>query len=68
MKLLAIVTLLALHASLCLAGNLPRSTPEAQGVSSQSVLAFVEAADKNIDARNVGFGSTKQAPLLGKVQ
>ena len=28
---------------------LPRSTPEAQGVSSQTVLDFVEAADKKID-------------------
>ncbi len=30
----------------CFAVDLPRSTPEAQGVSSQQVLAFVEAADK----------------------
>ncbi len=28
---------------------LPRSTPEAQGVSSQAILDFVEAADKNIN-------------------
>ncbi|HEY1066230.1 MAG TPA: hypothetical protein VGE52_08980, partial [Pirellulales bacterium] len=28
---------------------LPRSTPEAQGVSSAQVRAFVEAADKQID-------------------
>jgi hypothetical protein len=27
---------------------LPRSTPEAQGVSSQAILAFVKATDKNI--------------------
>jgi CubicO group peptidase (beta-lactamase class C family) len=31
---------------------LPRSTPEAQGVVSAAVLAFVEAADKDIDAMN----------------
>ncbi len=30
--------------------DLPRSSPETQGVSSSAVLAFVEAADKNIDA------------------
>ena len=30
-------------------GALPRSSPEAQGVSSAAVLAFVEAADKKID-------------------
>lgn len=30
--------------------DLPRSTPEAQGVSSAAVRAFVEAADKDIDA------------------
>ena len=28
---------------------LPRSTPEAQGISSQAILAFVESADKNIN-------------------
>jgi CubicO group peptidase (beta-lactamase class C family) len=28
---------------------LPRSTPEAQGISSQAVLAFVESADKNVN-------------------
>ena len=28
---------------------LPRSTPEAQGISSQAILDFVEAADKNVD-------------------
>jgi CubicO group peptidase (beta-lactamase class C family) len=31
---------------------LPRSSPEAQGVSSAAVLDFVEAADKSIDAMN----------------
>ena len=28
---------------------LPRSTPEAEGVSSQAILDFVEAADKNVN-------------------
>src|SRR5450759_2103379 len=51
MKLLSIITLIALNASICLAANLPRSTPEAQGISSQAVLAFIEAVDK-IDAMN----------------
>jgi CubicO group peptidase (beta-lactamase class C family) len=30
--------------------DLPRSTPEAQGVSSAALLAFVEAAEKKVDA------------------
>jgi CubicO group peptidase (beta-lactamase class C family) len=30
-------------------GSLPRSTPEQQGISSSAVLAFVEAADREID-------------------
>jgi CubicO group peptidase (beta-lactamase class C family) len=30
-------------------GGLPRSSPERQGISSAAVLAFVEAADKEID-------------------
>ena len=29
---------------------LPRSTPEAQGVSSSAILAFVEAAEEKLDA------------------
>ncbi len=29
-------------------GGLPRSTPEAQGISSEAIRAFVEAADKEI--------------------
>src|SRR5262245_33515754 len=49
MRLPAVVALLVLtsHSS---AADLPRSSPEAQGVSSPGVLAFVEAADKSIDS------------------
>src|SRR5687768_562911 len=32
--------------------TLPRSTPERQGVSSSAILAFVEAADKEVDQMN----------------
>ena len=32
--------------------TLPRSTPEAQGVSSAGILAFVDAADQQIDSMN----------------
>src|ERR1039458_3936323 len=28
---------------------LPRSTPEAEGISSQAIVEFVEAADKNVN-------------------
>lgn len=28
---------------------LPKSTPEAQGISSEAILEFVEAADKNVN-------------------
>ena len=38
--------------SLCAAADLPRSSPEAQGVSSSALLAFVEAVDRDIDAMN----------------
>lgn len=31
---------------------LPRSTPEQQGISSASILAFVQAADTSVDAMN----------------
>jgi CubicO group peptidase (beta-lactamase class C family) len=42
--------LLTLLASPALAADLPRAAPESQGVSSAGVLAFVEAADKEIDS------------------
>ncbi len=32
--------------------GLPRSTPEAQGISSEAILAFVEAASEEIDTMN----------------
>lgn len=32
--------------------SLPRSTPEAQGVSSAAILEFVRAADQNVDTMN----------------
>ena len=32
------------------AASLPRSSPEAQGVSSAAILSFIEAADKSIDS------------------
>ena len=51
MKPLSVIAWVACH-SVCLAGDLPRSSPESQGVSSAAVLAFVEAADKNIESMN----------------
>lgn len=39
-----------LTASVALADPLPRSSPESQGVSSQEILSFVQAADQNIHA------------------
>jgi len=33
-------------------GKLPRSSPEKQGIFSSAILAFVEAADENIDTMN----------------
>lgn len=50
MRTLSLVALLVLACSRGAAADLPRSSPEAQGVSSPAVLAFVEAADKEIDS------------------
>jgi CubicO group peptidase (beta-lactamase class C family) len=50
MKTLLVLALVALSGSVCFGAGLPRSSPEAQGVSSAAVLAFVEAADQQIDA------------------
>jgi CubicO group peptidase (beta-lactamase class C family) len=50
MRYLSFVVLVVLGVAPCSGADLPRSTPEAQGVSSAAVLAFVEAADKDIDS------------------
>ena len=46
LSLIALTVLLGFSTSASLAADLPRSTPEEQGVSSAAVLSFVEAADK----------------------
>ncbi len=55
MKNLYYIFLLALGNTVCLAAGpnsstLPRSSPEAQGVSSSAILDFVDVAEKEIDA------------------
>lgn len=50
--LLAGSLVLALALSASAADPLPRSTPEAQGVSSAAILAFVETADAKVDVMN----------------
>jgi CubicO group peptidase (beta-lactamase class C family) len=52
MKSLSIITLVVVSSSICLGVDLPRSSPEAQGVSSAGVLSFIEAADRDIDSMN----------------
>ncbi|MBN9121429.1 MAG: serine hydrolase [Planctomycetes bacterium] len=44
------LALVLLAAPPVVAADLPRSAPEAQGVSSEAIRAFVEAADRDIDA------------------
>ena len=46
------VSILVLAAGAATAAPLPRSTPEAQGVSPAGILAFIEAADKTVDTMN----------------
>jgi CubicO group peptidase (beta-lactamase class C family) len=50
MRTLSVVALVALGGSARAGADLPRSSPESQGVSSAAVLAFVEAADRGIDS------------------
>ncbi len=52
MKSTFILTLAILNGLSCLAAELPRSTPEAQGVSSSEVEAFIESVDREIDSLN----------------
>lgn len=48
-----VVLLLAAHVAVVPAQtSLPRSSPERQGISSTDLLAFIEAADKEIDTMN----------------
>jgi CubicO group peptidase (beta-lactamase class C family) len=51
MKSLSVIALVALTCSVCAGAGLPRSSPEAQGVSSAALLSFIEAADK-LDSMN----------------
>ena len=50
MRILFVIVLIALGNSVAIGADLPRSSPEPQGVSSSAVLAFVEAADKDVDS------------------
>ena len=50
MRTLSFVALVVLGISHSSGADLPRSTPEVQGVSSPAVTAFIEAADKEIDS------------------
>lgn len=50
MRTSLIVALVALTGHITVAVELPRSTPETQGVSSRAVLEFVDEVDKNIDS------------------
>ena len=58
MKLLARIGILCLAPGyICMAGShspssLPRSSPEAQGVSSAAIREFVETADRDVNAMN----------------
>jgi CubicO group peptidase (beta-lactamase class C family) len=53
MKILPIAAWVSCLVSCCLAADepaIPRSSPESQGVSSSSLLEFVETADKTLDS------------------
>ncbi len=50
MKTRSIVVLIAMSGSACIAVDLPRSSPEAQGISSSAILSFIESADRDIDS------------------
>ncbi len=51
MKTRCLIVLMALICSVSHSAELPRSNPEAQGVSSPAVLSFIEAIDK-VDSMN----------------
>ena len=45
-EILLTVVIGVLSQSFVIAQSLPRATPESQGVSSEQILKFIEAADK----------------------
>jgi CubicO group peptidase (beta-lactamase class C family) len=63
MRILSTITAALLVGSVCIGAELPRSTPEAQGVSSADVLSFVEAADRGIDSLH-GFVLVRHGHVL----
>src|SRR5262245_30459756 len=50
MKIRSLIVLAVWSCSALAGADLPRSRPEAQGVSSSAVRDFIEAADRTIDA------------------
>ncbi len=50
MKTLVAVGWMALGGSVCFGAELPRSSPEAQGVDSAALVAFLQEADEKIDS------------------
>ena len=72
MKTLSVMTIVVVGCSVCRGMDLPRSSPEAQGIESSAILSFVESADKNIDAMNsfmlVASRARRGGRLVGAVQ
>jgi CubicO group peptidase (beta-lactamase class C family) len=50
MKRLSVIAAALVSASVSLGADLPRSSPEAQGVSSAAIQSFIESADSAIDS------------------
>jgi CubicO group peptidase (beta-lactamase class C family) len=50
MNRLFVIALVGLNSSVCQGADLPRSSPEAEGVASSAILSFVNAAEKQIDS------------------
>ena len=51
-SVLLLCLLISVAAPVAFAQKLPRSSPEQEGISSADLLAFVEAADKDVDTMN----------------
>jgi CubicO group peptidase (beta-lactamase class C family) len=50
MRFFSVAAVIVVATSPGAAADLPRSSPEAQGIASPAILSFVEAADKSIDS------------------
>jgi CubicO group peptidase (beta-lactamase class C family) len=65
MKTFSLIAFFALSSSIGFGADLPRSSPEQQGISSVAIVSFLEAADTNIDSLH-GFMLSRHGKVVAE--